>query len=123
VDATPDAFLVTECLDPGQSSFEPGELYLFQTVEEISLSNKIFGFLHTRSALARLGINSVGSSYYVAPGYGRGVPSSFVLEVTSVKTVINLPIEDPIAGLVLFESATPFRIGERSTNTFPFSGA
>ncbi len=100
VDAAPDAFLVTDIVDLGQSSFEPGELYLFQTVEEISISNSIFGFLHTRSSLARLGINSIGSSYYVAPGYGHGVPSSLILEVTSVKTVINLPIEDPIAGLI-----------------------
>lgn len=112
----------TETIDIRLTALRPGELYLLQTFEAICLPNNVFGFLHTRSSAARLGINCIGSSNYVAPGYGHGVPASFILEVTSVKTVINLSIEEPLVGLVLFESDSPLRAGDGPVNTFPFFG-
>ena len=123
VDASPGKPILTDEPIHNERTLTAGEFYLFETVERISLPSSIFGFLHTRSSVARLGIGCVGSSYYVAPGFGQGVPRRLVLEVSSMRTVINLPLEEPMAGLVLFEAPTPLRVGDRPFNGFPFNGA
>src|SRR3954454_2342661 len=40
----------------------PGSLYLFRTVQAICLPPTVFGWLHTRSRFARLGLDFLGSS-------------------------------------------------------------
>ena len=81
----------------------PGTLYLLESAEAISLPSFIFGFMHTRSRFARLGIDFLRSSTYVAPSFGGGIPSKIVFEVTCSAVTHNLPLDTPIVGLVLFE--------------------
>jgi deoxycytidine triphosphate deaminase len=101
-------------------AIKPNRLYLGQTIEKLSVSTRIFGLLHTRSTISRLGIDCIGSSIYLAPGFGNGVPSSLVLEIRSSSTVKNFPLSIPLVGLLLFELDAPVRGTKRGTLGFPF---
>jgi deoxycytidine triphosphate deaminase len=93
---------------PDSVLLEPGQFFLAVTRERISISNRIFGQLHTRSKWARLGLDCIGSSHYVSPGFGDGTPTSLVLEVVP-RLSICLPRSDAIAALILFELDHPVR--------------
>jgi deoxycytidine triphosphate deaminase len=99
----------------------PGKLYLFSSAQSISLPPSIFGFMHTRSRFARLGLDFLGSSTYVAPSFGKGMPTKLVLEVTCKALTRNLPLDVPVAALVLFEADAAIR-PQMAANVFPFSG-
>jgi dCTP deaminase len=58
----------------------PSEFLLGATVEKIALSNSISGHLSNISGLARLGLNSILSSF-VSPGFGEGVARPITLEL------------------------------------------
>lgn len=108
-----------ESVDLRADALRPGRLYLFPTVEAICLPDNVFGLLHVRSQLARVGLDCLGSSTYVAPAFGRGKPRKLVLEVTSRVLLSNFPSELPVAGLLLFEIDRSIR--QRPTeNFFPF---
>jgi deoxycytidine triphosphate deaminase len=111
--------MVHESIDLRTDSLHPGSLYLFPTVEAICLPDNVFGLLHVRSQLARVGVDCLGSSTYVAPAFGRGTPRNLILEVTSKALLTNFPDELPVAGLVLFETHKPIR-PRPTENFFPF---
>lgn len=110
-----------EPFDVRTEAMVPGRLYLLRTEEAIALPPTIFGFMHTRSRFARLGLDFLGSSNYVAPAYGDGAPANLVLEVTCKAQTRNLPLDTAVAALVLFEVETPIR-AHSATNRFPFDG-
>ncbi len=121
IDASNEPSIKSAEIDMRSIALKPGELYLLETLEKICLPDTIFGLLHTRSSIARYGINCIGSSNFVAPGFGQGTPRSLILETTSMKTVEKLSLENPLAGLLLFEMSSSVRTRAPSTNTFPFS--
>jgi len=58
----------------------PGDFLLGATAEKIALSNNISGHLSNISGLARLGLNSILSTY-VSPGFGEGLARPITLEL------------------------------------------
>jgi hypothetical protein len=68
-------------VDPAGRTFNPHDFVLGITEEKITLGHGLFGTLHTRSKYARLGLEMLGSSNYVAPGSGIPVPIPLVLEI------------------------------------------
>jgi deoxycytidine triphosphate deaminase len=85
-----------------ETKLHRSEFFLATTVERIAISDRIFGQLHTRSKWARLGLDCVGSSHYVSPGFGGGKPTELVLELAP-RITIELTQTEPLAALVLFE--------------------
>lgn len=93
-------------LDLRTAVLERGAFYLAQTIERISISSRIMGFLHTRSQWARVGLDCLGTSTFVAPEFGQGQPKPFVLELRPLVS-LRLPRNSVLAGLVLFELDKP----------------
>jgi deoxycytidine triphosphate deaminase len=98
-------------VDLNSTSLVEGNFYLATTIERISVSARIFGILHTRSHWSRLGLDCIGSSIYLSPGFGGGTPTSLVLELSPRVSIYNLKSSFFLAGLVLFELNTPVRTG------------
>lgn len=121
IDATS---LEVPCLDKVDlcATLEMGSAYLGTTVEMISVSDRIFGMLHTRSYWARRGLDCVGSSTYLSPGFGSGIPTPLVLELRPRVSIRNIESSSFLAGLVLFELGEPVRTGKGTHSLhFPFS--
>lgn len=64
-------------------SINPGDFLLASTTEEISLPNSVAGVLSNISGLARLGLNTILSTY-VSPGYGKNTPKPITLELHNI---------------------------------------
>jgi deoxycytidine triphosphate deaminase len=96
----------------------PSQFFLATTRERIAISSRIFGQLHTRSKWARLGLDCVGSSHYVSPGFGAGRPTPVVLELAA-RVTIELPQNEPLAALILFELEHPVRSSQNDPLRFP----
>ena len=98
--------------------------YLGFSVERICIPNNVIGSLHTRSALSRLGLDFFGSSTYVSPGFGSEQPTQIVFEIAARIDISHLPLEEHVAGLVLYQIEGVHEIwkgaGKHRTR-FPFS--
>jgi deoxycytidine triphosphate deaminase len=81
--------------------------YLATTTEKIRVSNRILGFLHTRSRWARLGLDCLGSSNFLSPGFGGTVPVSLVLELRPALNIHHIDLKQAIAAMVLFKLDEP----------------
>lgn len=77
--------------------------YLGFSKERLMLPSNVIGSLHTRSTLARIGLDFFGSSTYVSPGFGAETPTKIVFEITARVQVRNLPLHEHVAGLVLYQ--------------------
>ncbi len=108
-------------LDIQSTQLIKGNFYLATTIEKISVSDRIFGMLHTRSYWARLGLDCVGSSTYLSPGFGGGSPTPLVLELRPMVSISNIKSSSFLAGLVLFELEMAVRTGAMDHSIrFPF---
>lgn len=94
-----------------RATLRPGRLYLGRSMERLSLPTNVFGFMHTRSRWARIGVDCLGSSYYVSPGFGGGTPLPLVLEIKVASRLIDFSADAPIGALVLFELDTNVATG------------
>jgi deoxycytidine triphosphate deaminase len=122
VDASNPSASIWVPTELASATLRPGEFFLGQTRERIAISNRIFGQLHTRSRWARLGLDCLGSSTYVSPGFGAGEAIPLVLEITT-KISISIADDDPIAALVLFEIDRPVRASPTEhKDQFPLLG-
>jgi len=111
-------------IDLRHESLLPGRKYLGTSTQHISLPGNVWGLLHTRSTLARFGIDFFGSSYYVSPGFGAEVPTPIVYEISVSSKTTGIPLDEPVAGLLLFTSDTDtslWRGRGRHAVRFPFS--
>lgn len=121
VDATGLEFPSLDKLDLHSTQLIKGNFYLATTIEKISVSDRIFGMLHTRSYWARLGLDCVGSSTYLSPGFGSGSPTPLVLELRPMVSISNIKSSSFLAGLMLFELEVAVRTGAGGhSNRFPF---
>lgn len=103
-----------------QHPLEQGSIYLAKTVEKLCISPRIIGVLHTRSFMARLGLDALGSSCYVSPGFGAGVPTPLVLELRPGVTLTGLSSNDALAGIILFELDSAVHVrGKNYLSQFP----
>lgn len=113
-----------ERVDLSKAPIVRGTTYLGLSVQKISLPDNVIGRLHTRSTLSRLGLDFFGSSTYVSPGFGAEVPTQMVFEITPSVTIRNLPLNQPVAGLVLYQLdgvEEVWRGRGRHSKRFPFT--
>jgi hypothetical protein len=80
-----------------------GEWALGLSVEEISLSRRLVGFMNTRSKYARLGLELMRSSWLVAPGFGEVEPTTIVFELRAYTDLCGFRVDECYAYLLLFE--------------------
>jgi deoxycytidine triphosphate deaminase len=99
-------------IDLMNGSLLAGKFYLASTVEQLAISNRIMGFMHTRSRWARLGLDCLGSSTYVAPGFGNTSPLPLVLEIRPARNFHRVDFAEPVAALLLFllEDTLPIKL-------------
>lgn len=109
VDAASYERLSLEKLNIDSTPLMAGNFYLATTIEKIAVSDRIFGVLHTRSHWARLGLDCIGSSTYLSPGFGGGAPTPLVLELSPRVSIFNINFSSFLAGLILFELDAPVR--------------
>lgn len=128
----PDAIDLRETINPEEfdeidvrsDELLPGKKYLGLSTQHISLPGNIWGLMHTRSTLARFGLDFFGSSYYVSPGFGAETPTQIVYEITVSCKTVGLPLDLPVAGLLLFRtegSNSLWRGKGRHAHRFPFT--
>ena len=87
----------------------------------MSLPANVFGLLHTRSTVGRIGLDVLRGSQYVSPGFGQAGISALVLEL-SPAVDIKIPSTIPLAGLLLFElPKESLRISSDHASRFPFN--
>ncbi|MDO0821302.1 dCTP deaminase [Desulfosporosinus nitroreducens] len=65
---------------------KPNTLYLFSSVERVSLTNELAGILNLLSSLARIGLCANFSSNLVAATFGCDKPSSITFEVANLSS-------------------------------------
>lgn len=105
---------------PLSAGLLPQHFYLGTTQERIGLSPRFFGILHTLSSIARVGLDAIGSSSYVSPGFGYSSPIPLVLELRPRVRLEGLTVDTPIAGLLLFELDDDVQTGRLDHGTrFP----
>jgi hypothetical protein len=113
--------ITVQHIDLTKNELLTNQFYLAKTTEQISISNRIIGFLHTRSWCARIGLDCLGSSNFVSPGFGNGKPLPLILELRAATTIFNLDLKKAVAAMVLFELDWPVRVANRNHHTlFPF---
>jgi dCTP deaminase-like len=82
-----------------------GRMYLARSMEEISIPWDIFGMMSTKSETSRRGLDCLGSSVFISPGFGQTQPAPLILEL---RPQIDTPC--PARGDVLAH-AMFFRMG------------
>ncbi|ABD09184.1 hypothetical protein RPB_4501 [Rhodopseudomonas palustris HaA2] len=91
-----------------------GEWGLAFSVERLSVSERLIGFLNTRSKYARLGLETMGSSWLIAPGFGYNDPTSVVFEVIAHNDLTGFSSHISYAYTMFFELDHPVRLDGRS---------
>lgn len=86
-----------------EATLRPGRLYLGLSREELWLPPNVMGLLYTRSKYARLGLNMMGSSVFVIPGFGGGTPTPIAFELSVLVRMRGLTASERYAFLVLYE--------------------
>lgn len=100
---TKDINSIDTCrVDLTTSPLLSNRFYLATTTEKISVSNRILGFLHTRSRWARLGLDCLGSSNFLSPGFGGGKPVPLILELRPAVEIHEMDLGQALAAIVLF---------------------
>ena len=95
--------LTLKKIKPKDEPLLSGKFYLAKTVEKIAISSRIFGLMHTRSFWARLGLDCLGSSNYISPGFGNEKETPLVLEIRPSITIYNIDLTKALAAMILFE--------------------
>jgi hypothetical protein len=100
---------------------KPGDWCLGRSVERLALSGALLGVINTRSRYARLGLEMVGSSWLVAPGFGISSPTSIVFEIRAHAHLKKFADNIPYAYIAIFELNAPLAVTEKNYPLrFPF---
>jgi deoxycytidine triphosphate deaminase len=91
-----------------------GNFYLAKTVERLCVSKRVLGFIHTRSRWAKLGLDCLGSSNFLSPGFGNRVPESLVLEIRPAIDIYNIDVNIALAAVILFQLEQPIEVSNDS---------
>lgn len=84
-----------------------GEWGLGTSLERISLSRGLIGFMNTRSKYARLGLELMCSSWIIAPGFGAAEAANIVFEMHAYSDLLGFRAEECYAFIFLFELDEP----------------
>ena len=98
-----------------------GDWGLCYSNERIGLGARFLGLLQTRSKYARKGLELMGSSWIVAPGFGQSEPSSIVFEVSFNADVKFNSCREHYGYMALFDVGTETMISSDDyARRFPF---
>jgi deoxycytidine triphosphate deaminase len=87
----------------------PGGFYLGITRERLALGPGTAASLHTRSRYARLGLEMLGSSNFVVPGFGTAGPAPLVFEVSVQRPTYGLSPDAAYCFALIYEVSMPRR--------------
>jgi deoxycytidine triphosphate deaminase len=97
-----------------------GEWGLGMSLERISLSRRLIGFMNTRSKYARLGLELMCSSWMVAPGFGALEAANIVFEIHASSDLVGFRADECYAYIFLCELDEPMEGESRNYSTrFP----
>jgi hypothetical protein len=96
-----------ELVDLTHDPLTPGTRYLGLSRERISLGDGYVSTIHTRSRYARLGLELLGSSNFIVPGFGTTGSSPIVFEMSVALTTHGFSVEDCYAFLLVYEVDAP----------------
>lgn len=98
-----------------------GEWGLGRSIEKLSFGPTLIGFMNTRSKYARLGLEMMGSSWIVAPGFGGENPTEIIFEMTAHNDLRGFRTDESYVSLMVFELDESV-VSERRVygNRFPF---
>ena len=106
-------------IDLKKDKIERLKFYLGLTQEKITLPDNVFGLIHSRSIFARVGLDTIQSSFFVTPGFGKTKQLPLVLELFP-KISIWIDFTIPVAGLLLFETDKNFKCANQNlADLFP----
>jgi hypothetical protein len=87
----------------GEGVLLPGAFYLGTTQERISLTGGLAASLHTRSRYARLGLEFLGSSNFIVPGFGTAGAAPIVFEITVRRQTSGMRSDASYCFLLLYD--------------------
>ena len=99
-----------ELVDFAHEPLLPGTRYLGLSRERIGLGGGYVSTIHTRSRYARLGLEMLGSSNFVVPGFGTTKSTPIVFEISTALATRGFSFEDCYAFLLVYEVDAPRRI-------------
>lgn len=109
-------------LDLKTCRLRAGGFYLAMTDEVLSWPLNMLASIHTRSTYARIGLEFLGSSNIVVPGYGSRQPAPLALEIRPALDVADLSAEVAYSFLLAYfldkERASP--PASEYASKFPF---
>lgn len=80
---------------------KPGEFYLMDTLEKVSMTSDLCGMIMLKSSLGRRGLEHSHAGFF-DPGFGREQPSTATLEIKDIAPwELEIKIGQPIIQLVL----------------------
>lgn len=110
-------------LNTKNCTLEKGKYYLGITEEKLSFPNNILGIINTRSKFARIGLETVSSSWFVIPNFGIDNPTPIILEVKTFVDLYNVDFSSPVSYLLLFQIENQISKSKQKNylDRFPFS--
>lgn len=94
-------------LQVDNAHLEPGSFYLGVSRERFRLGRGFAASLHTRSRYARLGLEVLGSSNFVVPGFGTTGPAPLVFEISVRRLTKGLDAMTAYCFLLLYHLDWP----------------
>lgn len=107
IDLTSDAIPHTRVVDLTHEVLLPGRRYLGITRERIALGEGYVATIHTRSRYARIGLELLGSSNFIVPGFGTTQDTPIVLEVSVALPTSGVNSEECYGFLLIFRVDSP----------------
>ncbi|NBE79610.1 dCTP deaminase domain-containing protein [Micromonospora rubida] len=114
IDLTAPDAVRSRRLDPAGLRLEPDAFYLGVTRERFRLGGGLAASLHTRSRYARLGLELLGSSNFVVPGFGSTGAAPLVFEISVKKATQGFSSSTPYCFLLLYRLLSPRRTVNQS---------
>jgi deoxycytidine triphosphate deaminase len=95
----------------GAEDLAPNTLYLGVTRESFLLQGELVATLHTRSTYARLGLELLGSSNVVVPGFGSTTAAPLIFEISVKQPTTGFRAEQAYCFMLIYELHAP-RVSE-----------
>jgi len=98
----------------GDEELAPNKHYLGVTREKFFLDGELAATLHTRSTYARLGLELLGSSNVVVPGFGSTTPAPLIFEISVKQPTAGFRADKAYCFMLVYQLHTPRNSPNRS---------